>query len=1261
MRLLKFLLPLLLGSALFAQTPNFNTVTASHVYSTGNTLLSSGTLVWQAVDSSGNPVGYQVGGGGQQITFPTICSVVNGAIVGACQLPNVSLTNPINVCFALTIKNSSGQVVSPPSNGYSCLQPQTVNSWCSAGTCNLDQYAPVNPSVITALLNPAQPVTLGGVYSSTCPSTQFFLGLNTFGTLVCGTPSGSGSGNVSGPGSSTVNDIALFSNTAGTAIADATFGFPLARAHIGTLAAGSNGLANSATTDTTNASNITSGTLPHAQLPSLISSDIPNNAASTSGTSGGLSANIAESQVNNLVSDLAGKVSTSTTVNGNALTGNVVVSASQITTGTLPHAQLPTLLSADIPNNAANTSGNAGTSTALASAPTVCSGGQFATGINANGDADCSTPAGSGNVNNSGTPLNGQLGVWTGATTLEGLTVLPTSAEPAHTGDMNNAAGSLATTVVAINSVNMAGLGTGIIKNTTGTGHFSIAIASDFPTLNQPTTGNAATSTALATLPSACSGSQFAIGIAANGNAICGTPTGTGTLNPTGTPTNGQLAEWTGATTIQGVNTLPHGQLPTLLSGDIPNNAANTSGTSAGLSANITESQVTNLTTDLGNRVLTSTTVNGHALSSNVVISASDLTTGTLPHAQLPTLLSGDIPNNAANTSGTAANLSGTPALPAGTSAAGQFASAVGFTGPDGSISAPTYTYVNHPELGWYSALSSALVNVLNMIVPSSGTTVYATMQNDSATNVFSWPVPPEAGTFQFANLTPTSGTLAAFDGITFTVISKTDPTDITHTNPCVAGASCNIAFAFGGTMPASGTYTLTSGTGQIFALWPAAHTEMLNRLESTSVDPAKSGSIRLAHSDKIKYRNGNSATGADAVAITGATSGDITRVQVGDVTGGIFLGPLEVQSSLLLSGSSQPQQWTTTTLANALVPVASQSAIGFQQTTGVLMCSTLGSAFVACGGGGGGFTAGGDLSGSSSSQTVIGIRGVSVPTVPPSISSILEAVGGALTWVNNTTFTTQGNTFNGPNQLVQTTGSSLVPAALIPNNAANTTGNAATATSLAGSPTQCSGTQVAQGINSNGNANCVTPVIGGNSAPITKVAAVTPTTGLSLTAATTVANTGSATSLLATYVGSPIIKANQMLPVAAGIKTVRLHAAGVLSTAGSPPTLTVTISLGGVTLSAISVPVVGSLSAANWELNYQFTVNSITTAQVGGCFNFYSTAGAMIGGCGASASVTGLNFGGDQALDVKVTWGTPSSSNTITADQLSASPDQRI
>jgi hypothetical protein len=60
---------------------------------------------------------------------------------------------------------------------------------------------------------------------------------------------------------------------------------------------------------------------------------------------------------------LTGKADKTTTVNGHALSASVVVSASDLTTGTLPHAQLPALVSADIPNNTANTTGNAGTVT----------------------------------------------------------------------------------------------------------------------------------------------------------------------------------------------------------------------------------------------------------------------------------------------------------------------------------------------------------------------------------------------------------------------------------------------------------------------------------------------------------------------------------------------------------------------------------------------------------------------------------------------------------------------------------------------------------------------------------------------------------------------------------------------------------------------------------------------------------------------------------------------------------------------------------
>ena len=81
-----------------------------------------------------------------------------------------------------------------------------------------------------------------------------------------------------------------------------------------------------------------------------------------------------------------GGVPTTTTVNGHALSGNVTVSASDITTGTLPHAQLPTLVSGDIPNNAANTSGNAATATYA-----TIAGGASPTG-SASGDLSGSYP-----------------------------------------------------------------------------------------------------------------------------------------------------------------------------------------------------------------------------------------------------------------------------------------------------------------------------------------------------------------------------------------------------------------------------------------------------------------------------------------------------------------------------------------------------------------------------------------------------------------------------------------------------------------------------------------------------------------------------------------------------------------------------------------------------------------------------------------------------------------------------------------------------
>lgn len=68
-----------------------------------------------------------------------------------------------------------------------------------------------------------------------------------------------------------------------------------------------------------------------------------------------------------------------------------------------------------------------------------------------------------------------------GSTTVAGT--LPAAQEPAHTGDATNSAGSLAMTVVKINGTSLAGLATGILKNTTATGVPSIAASADITSL----------------------------------------------------------------------------------------------------------------------------------------------------------------------------------------------------------------------------------------------------------------------------------------------------------------------------------------------------------------------------------------------------------------------------------------------------------------------------------------------------------------------------------------------------------------------------------------------------------------------------------------------------------------------------------------------------------------------------------------------------------------------------------------------------------
>jgi hypothetical protein len=107
-------------------------------------------------------------------------------------------------------------------------------------------------------------------------------------------------------------------------------------------------------------------------------------------------------------------------------------------------------------------------------------------------------------------------------------------------GDVTGTQG--ATVVGKINGTSLAGLATGILKNTTTTGVPSIAVAADFPTLNQNTTGSAATLTTARAI---------------YGNNFDGSASLTGIIASTHGGTGNGFTKFTGPTTSEKTFTLP--------------------------------------------------------------------------------------------------------------------------------------------------------------------------------------------------------------------------------------------------------------------------------------------------------------------------------------------------------------------------------------------------------------------------------------------------------------------------------------------------------------------------------------------------------------------------------------------------------------------------------------------------------------------------------------------------------------------------------
>jgi len=111
-------------------------------------------------------------------------------------------------------------------------------------------------------------------------------------------------------------------------------------------------------------------------------------------------------------------------------------------------------------------SGTVATATALAANGANCGAGQAAQGVDAQGNAEgCFTPAGGGNVSNTGTPTAGQAAEWVTATTIQGVAVTGTGSYVKATSP------TLTTPTIAA----LANLTTnGFVKTSGGTGTLGV-------------------------------------------------------------------------------------------------------------------------------------------------------------------------------------------------------------------------------------------------------------------------------------------------------------------------------------------------------------------------------------------------------------------------------------------------------------------------------------------------------------------------------------------------------------------------------------------------------------------------------------------------------------------------------------------------------------------------------------------------------------------------------------------------------------------
>jgi hypothetical protein len=395
------------------------------------------------------------------------------------------------------------------------------------------------------------------------------------------------------------------------------------------------------------------------------------------------------------------------------------------------------------------------------------------------------TPATSGTVTSvSVVSANGFAGTVATATSTPAITI-----STSITGVLKgNGTAISAATAGTDYSAGTSALATGILKSTTTTGALTIAIAADFPTLNQNTTGNAATVTTNANL--------------------------TGPITSSGNATSVAAQTGTGSTFVMQAT-------PTLTTPNI--------GAATGTSLSVSGSLTSTVATGTAPLVVTSTTnvanLNASSLSGATFASPGPIGSGTASTGAFTTLsasstvtFSGTTTNIAATsqTSGTITfgGTAGTGALTFGSSTATQTTNIA--TGVTAAASTKTV------NIGTSSAASSTTTIAIGSTSGTSTTTMNGTVTLANALAVTSGGTGSASALTQWgvkyaASTTAEATTAAGTAGYALVANSSAAPTfqQISLT----AGVTGTLPIGNGGTGVTSAT---TTPTASAFAAWDA-------------------------------------------------------------------------------------------------------------------------------------------------------------------------------------------------------------------------------------------------------------------------------------------------------------------------------------------------------------------------------------------------------------------------------------------------------